>query len=183
VQEAAVVLGALSVAVRIPSIKGSLRPGKNLDGRAYVPASELSYTEPRLKGESGVLISDRYDMGPLLGERKEAVVGPMVRAGVKPTYRIRLCAWLLLRAAIRYRFGGRAEPVVALRPLVVLRHPDVARRMGLETGLPGLAAAERFLKRRSYVRPPVTADTEHKAFLITDAGRTWPSHDRWARSW
>jgi hypothetical protein len=65
---------------------------------------------------------------------------------------------------------------VALRPLVVLRHPGVARRVGLESGSPGLAAAERFLERRGYVRP-VAAGTEPKAFLTTDAGRTWLGHD------
>src|SRR3712207_4954645 len=54
----------------------------------------------------------------------------MVRAGVKPTYRVRLCAWLLLRVAIRCWFEGRTEPGVALRPLAVLRHSGVARRVG-----------------------------------------------------
>ena len=98
----------------------------------------------------------------------------MVRAGVKPTYRVRLCAWLLLRAAIRCRFEGRTEPVVALRPLAVLRHPDVARRVGF--------AAERFLERRGYVRP-VTVGTKPGAFGVTDSGTAWLEQDRWARSW
>ena len=106
----------------------------------------------------------------------------MVRSRVKPTYRVRLCAWLLLRAAIRDRFEGRAEPVVALRPLVVLRQPDVARRVGLQSGSAGLAAAERFLERRGYIRP-VTVGTQWRAFVLTDAGRTWLGQDRWTRPW
>ena len=100
----------------------------------------------------------------------------------KPTRGVRLRAWLLLRAAIRYRSEGRVEPVVALRPVVVMRHPDVARRMGLEPGSPELAAAERFLERRGYVRP-VTIGKEPRAFHVTEPGRRWLEQDGWARPW
>jgi hypothetical protein len=110
------------------------------------------------------------------------VVEEIVRGRMKPTSRVRLRAWLLLRAAIRDRTKGRAEPVVALRSLVVLRHPDVARRVGLEPGSPGLAAAERFLERQGYIRP-VTVGTELGAFVVTDAGRTWLEQARWAQPW
>jgi hypothetical protein len=110
------------------------------------------------------------------------VVEDRVRGRMKPTYRVRLRAWLLLRAAIQNRTKGRDKPVVVLRPLVVLRHPDVARQVGLEPGSPGLAAAERFLERQGYVRP-VTVGTEPKAFLVTDAGRMWLEQDRWSRPW
>jgi hypothetical protein len=110
------------------------------------------------------------------------VVEEIGRGRMKPTYHVRLRAWLLLRAAIRDRTKGRVEPVVVLRPLVVLRHPDVARRVGLEPGSPELAAAECFLERRGYVRP-VTVGKEPRAFLVTDAGRTWLEQDRWARPW
>jgi hypothetical protein len=109
-------------------------------------------------------------------------VEEMVRGRMKPTHRVQLRAWLLLQAAIRDRTEGSYEPVFALRPLVVLRHPDVARRVGLEPGSPGLAAAERFLERRGYVRP-VTVGTEPGAFLVTEAGRTWLGQDCWARPW
>jgi hypothetical protein len=101
---------------------------------------------------------------------------------MKPTYRVRLRAWLLLRAAIQNRTKGRDKPVVVLRPLVVLRHLDVARQVGLEPGSPGLAAAERFLERQGYVRP-VTVGTEAGAVLVTEAGRMWLEQDRWARPW
>jgi hypothetical protein len=104
-----------------------------------------------------------------------------VRRRTKPTRGVRLRAWLLLRAAIRYRSEGRVEPVVALRPVVVMRHPDVARRMGLEPGSPELAA-ERFLERRGYVRP-VTIGKEPRAFHVTEPGRRWLEQDGWARPW
>ncbi len=106
----------------------------------------------------------------------------IVRGRMKPTYRVQLRAWLLLRAAIRDRTKGRDEPVVALRPLVVLRHPDVARRVGFKSGSPGLAAAERFLERRGYVRP-VTVGTKPGAFVVTDTGTAWLEQDCWARPW
>jgi hypothetical protein len=109
-------------------------------------------------------------------------VEEIVRGRMKPTYRVQLHAWLLLRAATRDRTEGRAEPVVALRPLVVLQDPDVVRRVGFESGSRGHAAAERFLERRGYVRP-ITVGKEPKAFLVTDAGRTWPEQGRWARPW
>jgi hypothetical protein len=111
-----------------------------------------------------------------------AVAGELVQGRIMPTHRVRLRAWLLLRAAIDSRTGGRAETVVALRPLVVLRQPDVARRVGLEPGSPGLAAAERFLERHGYVRP-VTVGTEPGAFVVTATGTAWLGQGRWARPW
>jgi hypothetical protein len=101
---------------------------------------------------------------------------------MKPTYRVQLRAWLLLRVAIRDRTKGRDEPAVALRPLVVLRHPDVARRVGFKSGSPGLATAERFLERRGYVRP-VTVGTKPGVFVVTDTGLACLEQDRWARTW
>ena len=64
----------------------------------------------------------------------------------------------------------------------MLRHPDVARRVGLEPGSPGLAAAERFLERQGYIKS-VTVGTEVGAFAVTDAGRTWLEQERWASLW
>jgi hypothetical protein len=110
------------------------------------------------------------------------VVEEIVRGRMKRTSRVRLRAWLLLRAAIRNRTEGRAESVVALSWLVALRHPDVARRVGLEPCSPEVAAAERFLERQGYVRP-VTVGTEAGAVLVTEAGRMWLEQDRWARPW
>jgi hypothetical protein len=96
--------------------------------------------------------------------------------------RVRLRAWLLLRAASQDLSGGRDEPVVVVRPVVVLRRPDLARRVGLEAHSPELVAAERFLERRGYVRP-VSAGTEPRAFLLTDVGKKWLASDRWVPSW
>jgi hypothetical protein len=104
-----------------------------------------------------------------------------VRGRMKPTYRVQLRAWLLLRAAIRDRTKGRDDGLVALRPLVVLRHADVARRVGFRSCSPGLAA-ECFLERRGYVRP-VTVGTKPGAFVVTDTGMAWLEQDRWARPW
>lgn len=101
---------------------------------------------------------------------------------MNPTNSLRLRAWLVLRAAIRERIRDRSEPVFALRPLVVLRHPDVARHVGLDPGSPSLAATERFLERRGYVRS-VTAGTEPGVFVVTDAGETWLEQDLWASRW
>jgi hypothetical protein len=109
-------------------------------------------------------------------------VEEIVQAKMKPTYRVQLRAWLLLRAAIRERTKGRDEAVVALRPLVVLRHPDVACCVGLEPGSPALAAAERFLERRGYVRS-VTVGAKPGVFVVTDTGTAWLEQDRWTRPW
>ena len=111
-----------------------------------------------------------------------ALAEGMVLGRLNPTKSIRLRAWLVLRAAIRDRTKDRAEPIVALRPLVVLRRPDVARHVGLDPGSPSLAAAERFLERQGYIRP-VTVGTEVGAFVVADAGKTWPEQDRWASRW
>ena len=105
----------------------------------------------------------------------------MVRRRTKPTSHVRQYAWLLPQAAIRERTKGRDEPV-ALGSLIVVRNPDVARREGLKLGSPELASAERFLERRGHLRP-ITVGKEPKAFLVTDAGRTWLGQHRWSRLW
>jgi hypothetical protein len=106
-----------------------------------------------------------------------------VRGRMPVADRVRLRAWLLLRAASQdLSSRGRDEPVVVVRPVVVLRRPDLARRVGLEADSPELVAAERFLERRGYVRP-VSAGTEPRAFLLTDVGEKWLASDRWVPSW
>jgi hypothetical protein len=163
-------------AARMRVRRGSLESKKDPDGRLHVRAyDDLSGTEPRPEGESAALVSDRTETSRLPGEREGPLVEEIVRGRMKPTYRVQQHAWLLLRAAIRDRTKGRDEPVVALR------HPDVARRVGFESGSPGLAA-ERFLERRGYVRP-VTVGTKPGAFGVTDSGTAWLEQDRWARSW
>jgi hypothetical protein len=60
----------LSDAVRICVTRGSLRPGRDLDGRAYVRVSDSSDTESQPKGESAALRSDGDGTSHLSGERK-----------------------------------------------------------------------------------------------------------------
>ena len=169
-------------AARIRARRGSLESEKDPDGRLHVHVRAYDYSsgpEPRPEGESAAFVSDRAETSLLPGEREGPLVEGIVRGRVKPTYRVQLRAWLLLRAAIRDRTKGRDEPVVALRPLVVLRHQDIARRVGPGSGSPG-RAAERFLKRRGYVRQ-VTVGTKPGAFVVTDTGMAWLEQDRWAR--
>jgi hypothetical protein len=168
-------------AARIRARRGSLESEKDPDGRLHVRAYDYSSgAEPRPEGESAAFVSDRAETSLLPGEREGPLVEGIVRGRMKPTYGVQLRAWLLLRAAIRDRTKGRDEPVVALRPLAVLRHADVARRVGFGSGSPGLAAAERFLERRGYVRQ-VTVGTKPGAFVVTDTGMAWLEQDRWAR--
>ena len=167
-------------AARIRARRGSLESEKDPAGRLHVRAYDYSSgAEPRPEGESAAFVSDRAETSLLPGEREGPLVEGIVRGRMKPTYRVQLRAWLLLRAAIRDRTKGRDEPVVALRPLVVLRHQDIARRVGPVSSSPG-RAAERFLKRRGYVRQ-VTVGTKPGAFVVTDTGMAWLEQDRWAR--
>lgn len=168
-------------AARIRARRGSLESEKDPDGRLHVRAYDYSSgAEPRPEGESAAFVSDRAETSLLPGEREGPLVEGIVRGRMKPTYRVQLRAWLLLRAAIRDRTKGRDGLVAALRPLVVLRHADVARRVGFGSGSPGRAAAERFLERRGYVRQ-VTVGTKPGAFVVTDTGMAWLEQDRWAR--
>ncbi len=161
-------------AARIRARRGSLESEKDPDGRLHVRAyDDASGAEPRPEGESAAFVSDTAETSLLPGEREGPLVEGIVRGRMKPTYRVQLRAWLLLRAAIRDRTKGRDEPVV------VLRHPDVARRVGFEPGSPGLAA-ERFLERRGHVRQ-VTVGTKSGAFVVTDTGMAWLEQDSWAR--
>ena len=96
---------------------------------------------------------------------------------------VRLRAWLLLQAATHDLLSkARDAPVVASRPVMVLRRPDLAHRIGLEPSSAELVAAERFLERRGYIRP-VSAGAEPRAFVITDLGRKWLASDRWTPPW
>ena len=177
-------MGASVEAARIRARSESLESEKDPDGRLHVHVRAYDYSsgaEPRPEGESAAFVSDRAETSLLPGEREGPLVEGIVRGRMKPTFRVQLRAWLLLRAAIRDRAKGRDEPVVALRPLVLVRHADVARRVGSGSGSPG-RAAERFLERRGYVRQ-VTAGTKPGAFVVTDTGMAWLEQDRWARSW
>lgn len=60
----------MSDAVGIGVTRGSLRPGRDLDGRAHVRVSDSSETESQPKGESATLRSDGDETSHLSGERK-----------------------------------------------------------------------------------------------------------------
>lgn len=113
---------------------------------------------------------------------EEVVRGRMRRADRVRLDRVRLRGWLLLRVANRDIVGSRDKPVMVVRPVMVLRRPDLAQRVGLEPDAPELVAAERFLERRGYVRP-VSAGAEPRALVITEAGERWLESDRWEHPW
>ena len=53
--------------------------------------------------------------------------------------------------------------------LVFPRHPNVARRLGLEPNCPELAIAERYLEDQGYIRPS-PSDNKGGSFTITETG-------------
>jgi hypothetical protein len=135
-------------------------------------------SEPREAAESAVEQAPKNVWPPkVLRSRYRGLGGGDYWEDDAVTDHVRLRAWLLLQAASRNQTRGRAEPIV------VLRHPDLARRIGLEPDSPELVAAERFLERRSYIRRPEEGAIEIGAFVITEAGRTWLGYDRWTRPW
>jgi hypothetical protein len=52
---------------------------------------------------------------------------------------------------------------------VSLRHPNVARRLGLEPGSPEIAIGERYLEDQGYIRP-IALSEEGGPFVITEVG-------------
>ena len=79
-------------------------------------------------------------------------------AGVK----LKILVAPLLRAMAREQAENGTERVSP-------RHPNVARRLGLEPDSPELATAERYLVREDYIRPSAP---DHKGdhFTITETG-------------
>ncbi len=91
--------------------------------------------------------------------------------------RLKLFAALLLRAMAQEQAEEGTEGVSP-------RHPNVARRLGLEAGSPELAIGERYLEEQGYIRP-VAPGEEGNPFVITEVG--WEdlgyqlSEDGWRR--
>ncbi|MDP9477163.1 MAG: type VI secretion system baseplate subunit TssF [Actinomycetota bacterium] len=79
-------------------------------------------------------------------------------AGVK----LKMFAALLLRAMAQEQAENGTERVSP-------RHPNVARRLGLEPDRPELATAERYLESEGYIRPSAP---DHKGdyYTITEMG-------------
>jgi hypothetical protein len=173
------VLGTSGDAVRIRLIRSSLRPEKDLNGRVYVRVNHSSESEPRPNSESAVLITDRDEASYFLGGAQGAVVEQTFRKRMKPTYRVRLRARLLLRAAIPDQGPRQTRrcPEDARRPATPGR--CVPREARARLAWPRRRALPRAMR---YVKP-VTVGTETGAFLVTDAGSTWLGQDRWACPW
>jgi hypothetical protein len=76
--------------------------------------------------------------------------------------RLKLFAALLLRAMAQEQAEGTAEGISP-------RHPNVARRLGLEPDSPELAIGERYLEEQGYIRP-IAPSEEGGPFVITELG-------------
>jgi hypothetical protein len=76
--------------------------------------------------------------------------------------RLKLFAALLLRAMAQEQAEGASEGISP-------RHPNVARRLGLEPDSPELAIGERYLEEQGYIRPLAPSD-EGGDFVITEVG-------------
>jgi hypothetical protein len=76
--------------------------------------------------------------------------------------RLKLFAALLLRGMAQEQAEEGTEGVSP-------RHPNVARRLGLEPGSPELAIGERYLEEQGYISPFAPSE-EGGVFVITEVG-------------
>ena len=76
--------------------------------------------------------------------------------------KLKMFAALVLRAMAQEQAENGTE-------LVSSRHPNVARRLGLEADRPELAIAERYLEEQDYIRPS-SPDNKGGSFTITEEG-------------
>ena len=76
--------------------------------------------------------------------------------------RLKLFAALLLRAMAQEQAEEGTEGVSP-------RHPNVARRLGLEAGSPELAIGERYLEEQGYIRASAPGK-KGTPFVITEVG-------------
>jgi hypothetical protein len=83
-------------------------------------------------------------------------------AGMVRGLKLKLFAALLLRAMAQEQAEEGTERVSP-------RHPNVARRLGLEPGSPELAIGERYLQEQGYISP-VASSEEGGPFVITEVG-------------
>jgi hypothetical protein len=89
--------------------------------------------------------------------------------------KMKLFAALLLRAMAQERAEGAAEGVFP-------RHPNVARRLGLEPDSPELAIGERYLEEQGYIRP-IAPSEEGCPFVITELGWEDLGYQQSAAGW
>ena len=100
---------------------------------------------------------------------------PVEVVGLIRSIKLKLFAALLLRAMAQEQARTGSERVSP-------RHPEVARRLGLEPDSPELAIAERYLVREDYIRPS-GADREGDSYAITQTGWEDLGYQRSAAGW
>jgi hypothetical protein len=96
-------------------------------------------------------------------------------AGMVRGLKLKLFAALLLRAMAQEQAEEGTEGVSP-------RHPNVARRLGLEPGSPELAIGERYLEEQGYIRP-IGPSTKGGPFVITEFGWEDLGYRRSAVGW
>ena len=89
--------------------------------------------------------------------------------------KLKIFAGLLLRAMAQEQTETGAGQVFP-------RHPNVARRLGLQPDSPHLETAERYLVREEYIRPS-SADRGGDSFIITETGWEDLGYQRSAEGW
>jgi hypothetical protein len=89
--------------------------------------------------------------------------------------KLKVFAALLLRAMAQEQAEEGTEGVSP-------RHPNVARRLGLEPDSPELAIGERYLEDQGYIRP-VAPSEEGGPFVITEVGWEDLGYQRSAGGW
>jgi hypothetical protein len=89
--------------------------------------------------------------------------------------KLKMFAALFLRAMVQEQAESGTEQVFP-------RHPNVARRLGLEPDSPELRIAERYLVREDYIRPSA-ADHKGHSFTVTKTGWEDLGYQRSAEGW
>jgi hypothetical protein len=89
--------------------------------------------------------------------------------------KLKVFAALLLRAMAQVQAEEGTEGVST-------RHPNVARRLGLEPGSPEIAIGERYLEEQGYIRP-IAPSEEGGPFVITEVGWEDLGYQRSAEGW
>ncbi len=93
--------------------------------------------------------------------------------------KVKMFAALLLRAMAQEQAENGSEHVFP-------RHPNVARRLGLEPDSAELGIAERYLVREDYIRPsarPSAPDYRGDSFTITETGWEELGYQHSAEGW
>jgi hypothetical protein len=96
--------------------------------------------------------------------------------GLIGSIKLKLFAALLLRAMAQEQARTGSERVSP-------RHPEVARRLGLQPDSPELGIAERYLVREDYIRPSGADRNGYYSYAITQAGWEDLGYERSSSGW